>query len=351
MALVAGAAVGAVLTLDESHKRRAATTAALLGDGDLADIQASSWRIAESKRTDFASEVEASVVNDPVTGLSFDKKGVILMQGEEVYVEKILTADLETWKLGLVPASSDKRLLAMDRWTNPGRTKPLTACLEVAASDALDKSPLDGERSALEHALCVQEGAGSCDVYHSERVRDLLDDVPVSIPKGIARATLARVERAEILPPSHYFSIGAPAPAGLGLPLAKKAKTEIDPYEGMPHVKAYVEARREIDVINRNPQTPEVKNLTNVPNLAAGEQEWLSGRLREQGNMWMQDRLYWQEQPRFRGKGGGAGEDSSDDLQDPESRKKKETKPKGPPKGGRKGGASADEGGKAPAAH
>ena len=101
-----------------------------------------------------------------VTGLSFDKKGVILRQGEVFFVEKILTADLGVWELGLASSLADRRLLNIDHRTNPGRGKTLSTYSDVFLSEVLDGLSLTGERAALEPAQSVQYGTGSYIVYH-----------------------------------------------------------------------------------------------------------------------------------------------------------------------------------------
>ena len=313
----------------EGHKRRAATTAALLGDADLQDNQASSWRIAEPRRTDFAVEVDIGLVNDPVTGLSFDRKGVILMHGEEVFVEKILTAELDTWKLGLVPSSADKCFLDVDRWTNPGRTKTLTTCVEVAHSEVLDGSPLNGERSALEHAQSVQEGAGGYIVYHSEWVRD----------SGVnENSSTAHIHRTvcETLRLLWTYDLTNVPNLAAGEQLTRwLIQTEL--------------------ATERNPRHPDFTGLDIATGTVihksgranAGKYHtWLTGRLQEQGTLWKQDRLYRQEQQRLRGKGGGGGGDDTSEEYDGDEQHKKKKKPKGPPKGGRKGEALAADGAK-----
>jgi hypothetical protein len=224
----------------ESHKRRAVTTAALLGDADLADIQSSAWRIAEPQRTDFAAEVDVGIVNDPVTGLSFDRKGVILMQGEEVYVEKVMTCDLETWKLGLVPSSVAKRLLTLDRWTNPPN---------LAAGEQLTRWLIQTESGAERN-------------------------------------------------PRHQDFTGSDIASGSVI--HKSGRANAGKYQG-----------------------------------------WLSGRLKELGTMWKQDRLYRQEQQRLHEKGGGGGGEDISDEHDGEHQKKK---PKGSSKGGHKREARANDG-------
>ena len=317
----------------EGHKRRAATTAALLGDADLQDIQSSSWRVAEPQRPDFAVEVDANIINDPVTGLSFDRKGVIMIRGEEVFVEKILTADLDTWKLGLSPTSTDKRLLDADRWTKPERTKTLATSLEVATSDVLTGFPLNGERSALEHAQSVQEGAGGYIVYHSEWVRD----------SGInENSSTAHIHRTvcETLRLLWTYDLTNVPNLAAGEQLTRwLIQTEL--------------------ATERNPRHPDFTGLDIATGTVihksgranAGKYHtWLTGRLQEQGTLWKQDRLYRQEQTRLRGKGGGAGggDETSDEQGDDQRKKKKKqpTQPKGPPKGGRKGEAPAEDGAK-----
>ena len=62
------------------------------------------------------------MINNGATGLAFSTKGVIIDQGEEIYVERVLVNDLEDWRKRKTLEGGDDRLLgemqaARDGWT------------------------------------------------------------------------------------------------------------------------------------------------------------------------------------------------------------------------------------------
>jgi len=59
------------------------------------------------------------LINNGATGLAFSTTGVIIDQGEEIYVERVLVNDLEDWRKRKALEGGDDRLLGdhRDAWT------------------------------------------------------------------------------------------------------------------------------------------------------------------------------------------------------------------------------------------
>ncbi len=78
------------------YKRQAQTMAVILGEGTLPDSDSTSWVVADVNHVDFGREIEEHLLHNPATGLAFATRGIIIREGEELFVEKIPTANLDT---------------------------------------------------------------------------------------------------------------------------------------------------------------------------------------------------------------------------------------------------------------
>ena len=105
-----------------AFKRQAKVQAAILGDGDIDYSEAYEWVIREPQHPKFGVGADVGLINNGATGLAFSTKGVIIDQGEEIYVERVLVNDLEDWRKRKTLEGGDDRLLgemqaARDGWT------------------------------------------------------------------------------------------------------------------------------------------------------------------------------------------------------------------------------------------
>ena len=105
-----------------AFKRQAKVQAAILGDGDIDYSEAYVWVIWEPQHPKFGVGADVGLINNGATGLAFSTKGVIIDQGEEIYVERVLVNDLEDWRKRKTLEGGDDRLLgemqaARDGWT------------------------------------------------------------------------------------------------------------------------------------------------------------------------------------------------------------------------------------------
>ena len=144
----------------ESFKRRAVTTAAILGEGDMNEIDYIAWHIAEAEHKRFGEEIDPQLLANAATGLAFTRKGVILLNGEEVFVERIYATDLEGWKASRGTSKSDDRLNAIV--PRPSTMKvSLAVAFEGMSGPGEKDLPLQGEYAAMEFLGSVVEGAGN----------------------------------------------------------------------------------------------------------------------------------------------------------------------------------------------
>ena len=83
--------------------------------------------------------MDAGLLANEATGLAFTSKGVILLGGEEVFVERVGSNEVEEWRRARGLETSDVRLLG-DRRDPSGKKR-----LDLKEAVAFMKSPADPE--------------------------------------------------------------------------------------------------------------------------------------------------------------------------------------------------------------
>ena len=169
-----------------SFKRQAKVQAAILGEGDVDDSEASEWVISEASHPRFGSAVDTGLINNGATGLAFSTKGVIIEDGEEIYVERVLVKDLDDWRRRKTLEGGDDRLLGDHRDASGKRRLDLGNAFELMKDTEDKEFPIAGVRAAREYHESVAGGPGNFLSYHSEWLRQ----------SGVAkRASAAHIHR------------------------------------------------------------------------------------------------------------------------------------------------------------
>ena len=88
----------------DGYCRRAVMQAAILDDGPEAEAGAHVWLIADPAHKRFAMEVGEDAANG---GAVLQNKGVIIIDGKEVWIEKVVLPEVEEWKKGRSDALRD----------------------------------------------------------------------------------------------------------------------------------------------------------------------------------------------------------------------------------------------------
>jgi len=94
----------------QGYKRLASTMAVILGEGTLPDSETYAWVIQESGRPDFGEQIDLRLLNNEATGLAFATKGMIQLNGKEVFVERVPLHEFATWKKTRKALGMDIRL-------------------------------------------------------------------------------------------------------------------------------------------------------------------------------------------------------------------------------------------------
>ncbi|CAJ1375764.1 unnamed protein product [Effrenium voratum] len=75
----------------EAKKRLAAVQASVLGEDEPGEVMTQVWIVADPARSDYGEQVAGDLMNDPNTGMAFETKGVVTLNGEEVFVQRMST--------------------------------------------------------------------------------------------------------------------------------------------------------------------------------------------------------------------------------------------------------------------
>ena len=316
-----------------NFKRQAQIQAAVLGEGTVLDTDAYSWVVSDPRHPDFGRPVDAGLLANEATGLAFTTKGVILLGGEEVFVERVGGTEIEEWRRARGLETSDVRLLGDHRDPSGKKRLDLKEAVAFMKSTADPAFPIAGVRAAREFHESVAAAAGGFLHYHAEWIR----------LSGVSkRASAAHIHRGlcEALRLMHTFDQLDASSLAVGEHLSRWViQTEL--------------------AVERNPLQPDFSGLDIIEGSAALPDgrantskftEWVTGRLKERATIWKQERLYNQERRQLRTRGGrgddGGSSSEGDGPGKGKQRKNKKKKKKGKGEetsGAAQGGASSSK--------
>ena len=299
-----------------SFKRRARVQASILGQGDLEDSEAFVWVISQADHKSFGVEIDTNLLEDESLGLAFTSKGVVVLDGEEVFVERVESRSLDDWRKTRLLEGGDSRLLGDHKDSAGKRRLDLGSAVELMKQEPDTEFPIAGVRAAKELHEAVSEGPGNFLSYHAEWLR--LSGVSKKSSAAHIHGSLS-----ECLRLLHSYDQIDASSTAIGEHLSRwMIQTEL--------------------AVERNPLSPDYGGLDIIAGSAVQADgrastskfnEWMSSRLKERAQIWKQERLFAQEKKNLRGKkGGGKGHDSDSD-EDPgkknpkwqNKKKKKET--------------------------
>ena len=297
----------------ENYKRQALVQAAILGEGTVGESEAFIWVISESTHPDFGKEVDSALLRNGATGIAFTTKGVVISQGEELFVEKISKADTDAWKKQRGLQVADVRLLGNFRDESGKRHLELVKAIPLMKEPVIEDFPITGVRATREFLESIAGGAHTLLTYHSDWLRN----------SGVGRkSSPAHVHRAimEAFRLMITFDQMDPTSLASAEHLARWAiQTEL--------------------AVERNPQSPDFTGL----DLIAGSSllpdgrantskftEYIAQRLKDRASVWKQERLFNQERRFQRGLGRRDEDpDSDEDNAKGAGKRKKKLKKKG----------------------
>ena len=154
-----------------NFKRQAQVQAAILGEGTVVDSDAFSWVVSDPAHADFGRAVDAGLLANEATGLAFTLKGVILLGGEEVFVERVSTNGMDEWRRRRGLESADVRVLGDHRDQSGKKVLDLKEAVALMKAPVDPEFPIAGVRAAKEFHEAVAASAGGFLHYHAEWVR------------------------------------------------------------------------------------------------------------------------------------------------------------------------------------
>ncbi|CAK0825012.1 unnamed protein product, partial [Prorocentrum cordatum] len=295
-------------------RRRAKIQGQLLGVGQVDVVERMIWVVAEPRSAKFGEVVDSAIMDDDARGTGFDTKGVAVVDGEEIFVQKIAASKLDDFKKETKADLGDVRTLG-DHLDDAGQR-----CLRLSEAVALMRDtdqpnfPLAGVRSVKGFLESVVSGPGNMTSYQAEWER--LSGVGEGSAVNHVHRNLCEVIRLM----HSWDQVDASMLASAELIVRWLVQTEI--------------------AVERNPRHPDYSGLDIVisaPVNAAGRattnkfNSWVTDKLKERAQIWKQERLYREEQKTNlkEGKGG--------DGYDPSKKKLKK-------RGGKAGAEGAGEG-------
>lgn len=313
----------------EGYKRRAATTAVVLGEEDVGEVQSFAWRIADSGHERFSEAVDPAIMADGAAAAFFTAKGVVILDGEETFVEKVFSDDFDGWKAKR-SSSMDKRLLGKyisGKKEERPKPEPFSTLMERVHEDASLELPQEGEKATAEYLTAIGGGPGNLVSYHAEWIR--LSGVHEASNTAHVHRTVLETIRLFL----HHDGINIANTAG-GEQLTRwEITTEI--------------------ATERNPKHPDYSGLDLVAGTAITQdgrarlpryQKWVTETMKTRSQVWRQDRLYRAEK---KGKGAGKFDYNETDDEDGEDHgkggKRRQRRKKNKSGQGAKDGAGAAE--------
>eukprot|EP00973_Karenia_brevis_P057424 7988584-Karenia_brevis.AAC.1 len=150
-------------------KKRAETSAAILGDADGGEVEEPVWVLAEADKDDLGTVIAEEDLED--AGALLDTKGVLVFNGDERFVERVDRSHLTEWKEGKRKSSADLRTLGDHRDGQGKRRLEESAAVNMMGEEKFEDWPLTGPRAVKEFLSSVVLGPGSLTLYHHEWAR------------------------------------------------------------------------------------------------------------------------------------------------------------------------------------
>lgn len=154
-------------------KKRAKTQAAILGEAEVEETESFQWLVCESSHPDFGTEIGEDLLFSEATGLAFSQKGVVIINGEEVFVERVPSKDVEDWRKLKGLETGDQRLLGNQPDDSGKKRLELSAAVSLmkGSTENSEEFPIAGVRAAKEYHEAVSLGANSFLAYHEQWLR------------------------------------------------------------------------------------------------------------------------------------------------------------------------------------
>ena len=263
----------------EAKKRAAMAQAVILGEEDLVELTQTVWVVAEKGHARFGEVVPSELIDDGNLTMVFESKGVSILDGEEVFVQRMQTSDLEQFKSGDSKDEGDLRLLGVHTDKTGKRKLDLADSISLMKEEQMEDFPLGGSvRAAMEFLTSVNDGPGSLARYHTEWQR-------LSGISENSSVTYSHRNLCEALRLMHSFdqiNVVNTASGELLVRWIIQLETATERNPRSPDFSG-------LDIVMMGPTTSEGKAITSKFT------EHLTAKLKERAAIWKQERLYREE--------------------------------------------------------
>ncbi|CAK0890753.1 unnamed protein product [Prorocentrum cordatum] len=258
-------------------KRQAAVQAAMLGDGDH-DVEMENfvWVVAEVGHSRFAQPLVDAELDQASLGQS---KGVALVSGLEVFIEKVQSNQLQEWMTSRSSEGGDLRTLGDHRDSAGRRHLPLSDAISLMRETSFDDWAMPGPRVAKEWLVSVRDGPGDLSSYHGQWVRRS----GVSESSAVAHIHDVLCESVRLAIQTDQLDVTNLLSFELIMRRICQDETAVARNPRRPDYGG-------LEVLLRAPTTEQCQASTNKFT------EWVTGRLKEQAAIYKQTRLWNEEQ-------------------------------------------------------
>ena len=278
----------------ESKRRTASAQAIVLGDGEAVEIAQMVWVIADRDNAKFGETIPNDVVDDPGNSAVFETKGVCVVDGTEVFIQRMLLTEVEAFKKGHSKDEQDMRLLGVHTDKVGKRRLELEDSLALMTEDNMEDFPLSGDSRAVKEFLTsVSEGPGTLSRYHTEwqRLSGIGDGSSINHSHRNLCEMLRLMHSYDQINIANLSSGEFAVRWLIQLEIATERNPRSPDFSGL-------------DIIMGGTTTAEGKAITSKFT------QDLTSKLKERATIYKQERLY-REERRLLGRGGGDPPDAS----------------------------------------
>lgn len=267
----------------ERQKRLAKTMGSILNDGEIADVAASQWVVADPSSSRFGKSLPFELVGD-ISGIG--TYGVVQWDGEVEYVREMNIDDISGFVDERKESLGDLRTLGDHRDGAGKRYLGFKDALNLLRETKFEDWPFLGPRAVREYLHAIRDGPGDLATYHLSWVRS----------SGVVAGSAIVHE--------HHSLCEA-----LRLALSKD-QIDVSNLASFEHL-----TRRLLTLeiaVARSPGSPDFTGLEVVaeaPVAATGQayvssmSSWITEKLKEKANIQKQSRLFKEEFSKKTGKG------------------------------------------------
>ena len=141
----------------------------MLGDGEAVEVAQMVWVVADREHAKFGDTLPGEVVDNPGNSAVFETKGTCVVEGTEVFIQRMLLTEVEVFNKRHTKDDQDMRLLRVHTDKVGKRRLDLENSLALMTEDKMEDFPPGAENRAVKESLtAVSDGPRTQSRYHTE---------------------------------------------------------------------------------------------------------------------------------------------------------------------------------------